>query len=185
MFRAVDAVLATPTPHVAFGLVHDSRNAQCIDAFGTKGLIRKISTASGTGALVQQQCQLDRVGERFAHLVGTSDLARIAAGAALPNVIQQALRAQTAARASLWASNIDGHSSRAMAAALNVSRGIDGQLDRLTRAAAGIVRAGELTPTASGLPLHAAAVVTPHDDPIAIDHLGTARKWPAIRSWRR
>jgi hypothetical protein len=121
------------------------------DAFSTKALIGNIGADSAAGALAKQQRELDRAGERFADLVGTSGLlARSAAGATLPNVIQEALRAQTAARASLWASNIDAHSSKALAAALNVSRGIDGQLDRLTRAAAGIVRAGELAPALSG-----------------------------------
>lgn len=119
------------------------------DAFSTKTLIGNIGAASAAGALVKQQRQLDRAGERFADLIGTSSLAKSAAGGTLPNVIQQALRAQTAARASLWASNINAHSSKAMAASLNVSRGINGQLNKLTRAAAGIVRAGEFSPMVS------------------------------------
>ena len=135
--------------HLGVGAITDFLRGQ--DAFSTKALIGNIGAASAAGALVKQQRQLDRAGERFADLVGTSGLARSAAGATLPNMIQEALRAQTAARASFWASNIDAHSSKAMAAALNVSRGIDGQLNRLTRAAAGIVRAGELAPTVSGM----------------------------------
>lgn len=135
--------------HLGVGAITDFLRRE--DAFSTKMLMGNIGAGGAAGALVRQQRQLDRANERFADLAGTSNLGRNAAGATLPNVIQGALRAQTAARASLWASNIDAHSSKAMAAALNVSHGIDGQLNRLTRAAAGIVRAGEFTPTASGL----------------------------------
>ena len=131
--------------HLGVGPITDFLRGQ--DAFSTKALVGNIGAATAADALVKQQRRLDSVGERFAGLVATGGVARSAARATVPNVIQEALRAQTAARASLWASNIDGHSSMAMAAALNVSRGIDGQLNRLTRAAAGIVRAGELAPT--------------------------------------
>lgn len=119
---------------------------EAFSARPTESLFRADTTAR---AIANDRVQLGLAEDRFGDLLGSGAVARRNASTTTGSIAEAAARALAATRASLWATNLDAHASGAVAEALRASRGINAQLGRLSDAAAGIVRVGDLSARAT------------------------------------
>lgn len=113
------------------------------EAFSLKAATNRLGTGNSLLDFMKQR-QRERASGPFADLMETASRIARADRATISDGFQETLRKQAAMRASFWASNIEAHSSKAVAITLNVPRGIVLELEKLSRAAAGIVAAGDL-----------------------------------------